>query len=266
MDGADMPCYILWPMHGKVICGFMAPVGIEHFFEAFSLDPKRPWRTAACQALGLQEGSILEDTHIYQLEDGKFDLAPRCIPVEKWSIAEDRTGDVAMPAGGESDSGAESGWSGISDNSSTDSEGSLLEASSVASDQDRFDTAYEAFQDLSNELYHINTSRPARGVTSDDAPGVLLQNGPQQLKELVHFPRNWPLARLTIPLGGLSRQVDRLLEGFCFQILATHNHPEVHNGKVIKTASYLTVMLAEYLADTIAWLMRSILEQLQDPI
>ena len=28
-----------------------------------------------------------------------------------------------------------------------------------------------------------------------------------------HFPRNWPLARLTIPLGGLSKQVDRLLDG-----------------------------------------------------
>ena len=56
-----------------------------------------------------------------------------------------------MDAGEESGSGAESGWSGVSDNSS-DSECTVLEASSVASDQDRFDTAFEAFRDLSAEL------------------------------------------------------------------------------------------------------------------
>ena len=34
----------------------------------------------------------------------------------------------------------------------------------------------------------------------------------------------------------------------------------MHNGKIIQTASQLTWILAEYLADTIAWLMRSILD------
>ena len=118
---------------------------------------------------------------------------------------------------------------------SIDSEGTKMEASSVASDQDRFDAAYEAFRDLSEGLHDIDT-REARRVTSDDAPGIVLSDGQVQLRELVHLPRNWPLARLTIPLRGLSKQVDRLLEGYCFQILA------------------------EYLADTIAWLMRSILD------
>ena len=115
----------------------------------------------------------------------------------------------------------------VVDNSSTDSECTILEASSVASDQDRFDTAYEAFRELSAGLY---------------------------------LSRNWPLARLTIPLGGLSKQIDRLLEGYCFQILATNNNPDAHDGKVIQTATHLTWISAEYLADTIAWLMRSILD------
>ena len=76
----------------------------------------------------------------------------------------------------------------------------------------------------------------------------------------MHLPRTWPLARLTIPLAGLRRQIDRLLEGYCFQILATNRDPEAHNGRVIQTATHLTWILAEYLADTIAWLMRSILD------
>ena len=164
MDGTDLPCYILWPIRtednsfwcldawkGDWVqldrCGFMAPVGIEQFFDAFSLDPKRPWRTAACQALGIPAGHIAEDTHINHSEGSKFTLTPRCIPVERWTIAEKSRADVIMNDGEESGSGADSGWSGVSDNSSTDSEGTILEASSVASDQDRFDAAYEAFQD-----------------------------------------------------------------------------------------------------------------------
>ena len=73
----------------------------------------------------------------------------------------------------------------------------------MASDQDRFDAAYEAFRDLSEGLYDIDTRQYARGVTSDDTPGILLSDGQVQLRELVHLPR-------TIPLGGLSKQVDRL--------------------------------------------------------
>ena len=73
----------------------------------------------------------------------------------------------------------------------------------------------------------------------------------------MHLPRTWPLARLTIPLAGLSKQVDRLLEGYCLQILATNRDPESHNGRVLQTATHLTWILA---ADTIAWLMRSILD------
>ena len=230
------------------------------YYNAFSLDPKRPWRTAACQALGIPAGHIAEDTHINHSEGSKFTLTPRCIPVERWTIAEKSRADVIMNDGEESGSGADSGWSGVSDNSSTDSEGTILEASSVASDQDRFDAAYEAFRDLSEGLYDIDTRQYARGVTSDDAPGIMLSDGQAKLRELVHLPRNWPLARLTISLGGLSKQVDRLLEGYCFQILATNSVPDAHHGKVIQTATHLTLILAEYLADTIAWLMRSILD------
>ena len=73
----------------------------------------------------------------------------------------------------------------------------------------------------------------------------MLTDGQEKLRELDHLPRNWPLARLTIPLGGLSKQIDRLLEGYCFQILATNRDPDVRNGKIIQTVSQLTWILAE---------------------
>ena len=84
MDGTDLPCYILWPIRtdddsfwcidawkGDWVqlnkCGFLAPVGIEHFFDAFCFDPQRPWRPAASQALGIPSCHIAEDDHIMQL-------------------------------------------------------------------------------------------------------------------------------------------------------------------------------------------------------
>ena len=70
MDGSDLPCYILWPSRtdeqsfwcidawkGDWVrldkCSYMAPLGIEHFFDAFCFEPQRPWRAAACQALDI---------------------------------------------------------------------------------------------------------------------------------------------------------------------------------------------------------------------
>ena len=86
-------------------CGFIAPFEIEHIFDAFCIDPQRPWQTAASQALGIPTCHIAEDTHINQAEGSKFTLTPRRIadnPAEK--------------SGEESGSGAESGWLGVSDN------------------------------------------------------------------------------------------------------------------------------------------------------
>ena len=59
----------------------------------------------------------------------------------------------------------------------------------LASDQDRFDAAYEAFRDLSEGLYDIDTRQYARGVTSDDTPGIMLSDGQTKSCELVHLPR-----------------------------------------------------------------------------
>ena len=103
---------------------------------------------------------VSEDTHLETIHADKFSLTPRRIPVERKTAAKQEV-DQEMVAREESKSDAgsdaESGWSGVSDNSSTDSECTDVEASSVASDLDRFDTAYDAFRDLANGLYHITS-------------------------------------------------------------------------------------------------------------
>ena len=86
-----------------------------------------------------------------------------------------------------------------SDNSSTDSECTNLEAQWLLTKTGS--KQHIAFRELAAGLYDIDLTRHSRGVTSEDAPGVQLQNGQEKLQELVHLPRTWPLARLTTPLA-----------------------------------------------------------------
>ena len=69
----------------------------------------------------------------------------------------------------------------------------------------------------------------------------------------MHLPRTWPLARLTIPLAGLGKQIDRLLEGYCFQILAANRDPE---GIQWESSRQPRISLGSWLS---TWLMRRIL-------
>ena len=158
MEGSDLPCYILWPERtaeqsfwcidawkGDWVrldtCAYMAPLGIEHFFDAFCFNPQRPWGAAAIQALGIPSCRVSKDAYLENMQMGTFSLTPRRIPTERKASSAKREVDQDMVAKeervSEVGSDADSGWSGVSDNSSTDSECTELEASSIASDQDR---------------------------------------------------------------------------------------------------------------------------------
>ena len=68
------------------------------------------------------------------------------------------------------------------------------------------------------------------------------------------------LARLTIPLSGFSKQLERLLEGYCLERMATNANPDQHNGAVKQFAKDLVVVLAMHLSERIASLLRQVLD------
>ena len=84
------------------------------------------------------------------------------------------------------------------------------------------------FGSLSQGLDHIDADRSEAGITSDDVPGLPLVGGFNTLQTLANVPKTWPLARLTIPLVGFSKQLERLLRGYCMEIIATNAYPEQH--------------------------------------
>ena len=67
VDDSDRPSYLLWPRRGDggrfwlvdpwsgrffdpATAGFLAPIGLEHFFDAFALNHMRPLRVDAAAA------------------------------------------------------------------------------------------------------------------------------------------------------------------------------------------------------------------------
>ena len=118
MEESDLPCYILWPARtaeqsfwcidawrGDWVrldtCAYMAPLGIEHFFDAFCFNPRRPWETAAIQALGIPSCRVSKDAYLENRQMSTFLLTPRRIPAEKKASTAKREVDQDMVARGE---------------------------------------------------------------------------------------------------------------------------------------------------------------------
>ena len=99
VDGSDRPSYLLWPRRGSdghfwlmepktgdyfdpAKATFIAPLGMEHFFDAFALDHKRDIRVDAAIALELDSEDILPNLVVKQDVARQFQLTPVPVPVD----------------------------------------------------------------------------------------------------------------------------------------------------------------------------------------
>ena len=80
------------------------------------------------------------------------------------------------------------------------------------------------------------------------------------MQSLANVPKTWPLARLTVPLSGFSKHLERLLEGFCLEVYATNANPDEQLGSIKSFAKDLVLALAFHLAELIASLLRQVLD------
>ena len=79
--------------------------------------------------------------------------------------------------------------------------------------------------------------------------GLSLEGGLATLRTLANVPRTWPLARLTMPLSGFSKHLERLLEGYCMEVYATNVYPDEQLGSIKAFAKDLVLLLAFHLAE-----------------
>ena len=93
VDNSDKPSYLLWPIRGGngqfllvdpwsgnyfdlEAAKFMEPIGIEHFFDAFSLDRKRPLKVDAAAALRIPLNEVSDSLVVKQDRANRFELTP----------------------------------------------------------------------------------------------------------------------------------------------------------------------------------------------
>ena len=166
--------------------------------------------------------------------------------------------DVAMGSAHRMAAG-ESSSSWGSSSSSSDSDVSSEDASSDEPDLDKLEAAYTEFAGLSRGLEHIPTERMAVGVTSEDVPGLPLTGGLRLCRLWRTSPGRGHLHASPSPLSRFSKQLERLLEGYCLELIATNAVPAPHNGAVRQFAKDLVMVLAMHLAQRIASLLRNVI-------
>ena len=219
-DGSDQPCYLLWPRRttdghfwlvdpvaGRYFdpdeADYMEPIGLEHFFDAFSLVHKREFRSAAAEALDIPLSDIQHNHVVEQSSARHFQLTPICVPDDppakraKRSREPDHLAQDVGMGSGDAKVEEESPTESDSDSSATNSDFSSEDGSSDASDLDKFEDAFAEFGKLTEGVDAVELERCLAGSTSDDVPGLPLDGGFSTLQTLANVPRTWPLARLT---------------------------------------------------------------------
>ena len=282
MDNSDRPCYLLWPIRGGngqfllvdpwsgnyfdlEAAKFVKPIGIEHFFDAFSLEKKRPLKIDAASALNIQVKDVSDSLVVNQDKAKRFELTPVWAPAEppakRAKTAEVRLSSASNvprpPKSDENEKG--SSEEEDSDSSGSNSDVSSQDDSSDVSDLEKFDEAYTDFGALTQNVDPRTLERDGSTNQNEEVPGIDLPGGMKALHSLANVPKSWPLARLTIPLSAASKHLERLLEGCCNEIYVRNTNPDLQLHFVRKFAKDLVVVLAFHLAETIAALFRHVL-------
>ena len=186
-----------------------------------------------------------------------FQLTPICVPDDPPAKRAKKNREPASPAhdvamaSSDAKVEQESSTESDSDSSASNSDFSSEDGSSDASDLDKFEEAFAEFGKLTEGVDALDFDRNLAGNTSDDVPGLPLEGGLATLQTLANVPKTWPLARLTFPLGGFSKQLERLLEGY---------HPGQHLPSIKLFAKDLVLLLAFHLAERISSLLRQVMD------
>ena len=123
----------------------MKPIGIEHFFDAFSLEKKRPLKSDAASALNIQVKDVSDSLVVNQDKAKRFELTPVWAPAEppakRAKTAEVRLSSASnVPRPPQSDDNEKgSSEEEDSDSSGSNSDVSSQDDSSDVSDLEKFD-------------------------------------------------------------------------------------------------------------------------------
>ena len=275
LDGADIPVYFVMPDRTAFGSFYLLdctsnepfdlrdtpsiePIGIDHFYESFGLqlerEHKRNLISAACTSFGLELQHIAEDLSIPdEIAAGfsPFTCGPRG---DRRASKKARTEGSVAPSQNQ-DTSSETTVTVDSSVSASESESSVG-ASNCDSVLEALDVWYTKLQPLGEELHQeeLPDDPVDRKSYFDQKWDFAFTQ--EVARELRLFPDAWPLARLTFPLASILKQMELLLQAYCFETVATSRDPEWHEGRAVTFAEDLTQSVALHIAETIADLLQ----------
>ena len=264
-DGSDFPCYLLWPRrtpggsfwllesqtHRYVDlsqAGFLRPLGIRHFYDAFSLHAEVSIRAAAIDAFQFQPSDVSSDLVISSeaaVARGRAEHQEQ--PVDQNAPEADRRNvpdDVISVSTSEVDSASSHG-----DDSSYES----YSYASYSGESSDIEPPVSEVSDQHSMLEHAySVARDAFNVKEDGT----LEGDEASLNVMDIFPLHWPLAKMTLPLKFGVQRLDRLVAGYLMELIATQPDLDQCRNCISSFAKTLTVRVAMYFAKLIASLLR----------
>ena len=266
LDHCEFPCYLLWPCRDQgeywlvdtMTDGYFKlstetyfrPLGLHHFYDAFSLDGRANLRQDALAQFQLN-GRRADERSAHQLQCfGCSGASTKSNPKLPLLVQQD---------------GIESHKASLPQNKGRRNKvirrrkqvsPALIQRSLVTN---RMDLLKIMPALLSEDIHQHGLMVVAyRGVGNEyTVDRGQLRKGLKALQDFESVPRRWPLARLTVPLLKSVDHLDRVLAGCCSEVLITRKYPDDSLGALRQAARSLTLTLASYLAEFVAENLRA---------
>ena len=276
LDDSDKPVYLIWPertsgngfwlldaasnqYHNLCQTVSIRNLGLEHFYAAFGLGCSRDLRTSSARAFGISVNDISEDCSVpgglakelRPLTHG----APREIHVQKKAKIEPQPAEAQPVEEVKEDSSQNCS---DSEDSSSSHSSSTTEAEDIESDLESLEEHY--YSDL--RRYTVTLERAFSAHLNSQQLNNQewnFQGGRGGIQRFLTLPTTWPMARLMFPIRDLRRQMETLLQTYCFEIEVTCAQAREQDAFVRRMALHLTQYLAVFLSETITVLLQRVL-------
>ena len=276
LDDSDKPVYLIWPertrnngfwildtarnqYHNLCQTVSICNLGLEHFYAAFGLGCSRDLRTSSARAFGISINDISEDCSVLSgPAKGLRPLThgtPRETHILKRAKIEPKPIEE-QPVEEVKEESCQDG-SDTEDSSSSQSS-STTEADDIESDLECLEEHY--YSDLRRYTANLESA------FSEQLNRQQLNNqewdfcgGREGIQRFLTLPTTWPLARLMFPIRDLRKQMETLLQTYCFEIEVTCARATEQDKSVQRMALHLVQYLAVFLAETITGLLQRVL-------
>ena len=221
--------------HDLCQTGSIRNLGLEHFYAAFGLGCSRDLRTSSARAFGISENDISEDCSVPSgIAKGLRPLThgtPRETHIQKKAKIDPQVIE-AQPVEEVKEESSQNGSD--SEDSSSSQSSSATDAEDIESDLESLEEHY--YSDLRQYSATLEKDFSAQFTSQQlNTQEWNFHGGHAGIQRFLTLPTTWPLARLMFPIRDLRKQMETLLQTYCFEIEVTCAQASARAGCIRET-------------------------------